>query len=87
MSIGRKITAALEWTRLSLGGAMFGALGSNTLGLSTDLGPSTKRDVIWAAVGFAIAMWMLVCDARKTARNKAAGSVELDPAAALVEKH
>lgn len=87
MSVGRKITTGLEWTRLSLGGAMFGALGSNALGLSTDLGPSTRRDVIWAAVGFAIVMWILVDDARKTARKNAAGSVKLDPAATAVEKH
>ena len=66
---------------------MFGALGSNTLGLSTDLGPSMKRDVICAVIGFAIVMWILVGDAKKTARAKTAGSVELDSTATAVEKH
>jgi hypothetical protein len=87
MSVGTKIMRGLDWTRLALGGAMLGGIGSNALGLSTELGPSMKRDVISAAIGFTIFLWILVDDAKKTSRAKAAKSMELDPVAASVENH
>ncbi|MCV9964962.1 hypothetical protein OIU34_24000 [Pararhizobium sp. BT-229] len=87
MTVGGKIAKALDWTRLSLGGAMFGSLGSNVLGSSTSLGPSLKRDIVCAAIGFAVFLWMLVNEARKEARGRAASSVKFDPATTPVEKH
>lgn len=87
MSVGAKVAKGFDWTRLSPGGAMFGSLGSNVIGSSTSLGPSLKRDLICAAVGFCLFLWMLIDEARKETRARRVASVELDPATTSVEKH
>ncbi|MDW9481374.1 hypothetical protein GOB57_22260 [Sinorhizobium meliloti] len=87
MTAVKKIAKALDRMRVSLGGAMLGALSSNVLGSSTSIGASLKRDIVCAVIGFAVFMWVLADEARREAKRTANGLMELDPAASTAEKH
>lgn len=69
MSLGRKIEKGLDFFRISLGGAMLGAVTSSVLGSYAGMGNSITRDLIWAIVGFASFLLILVYESRKEMRT------------------
>jgi hypothetical protein len=84
---GNKIVKGLDLIRISLGGAIFGGAPSNVLGNHTSLGPSLQRDLICAAAGFALFLWILIDEDRKEKRARAEQSKKLDTAALSTENH
>jgi hypothetical protein len=87
MSFGRAFAKGLNLVRLSLGGAMIGALASNIAGQYREIGSSMARDLICADFGFALAMYLLIDEDRKERHKKAEKSEKLDTPALPVENH
>ncbi|MCS4089391.1 hypothetical protein [Rhizobium sp. BK176] len=87
MKYRNKVWKRLDFLRISLGGAIFGSVGSSVLGSCTSLGPSSQRDLVCAAAGFALFLWILIDEDRKEQRAKAEKSEKLDAAALPAENH
>jgi hypothetical protein len=87
MSIGRKFEKGLDFVRISLGGAMVGALASNVFGPYAGTGSSMTRDLICAGFGFALIVYVLIDEDQSGGPAKPEVSEELDPAPLPVEDH
>ncbi len=87
MKYRNRVWKGLDFLRISLGGAIFGSVGSNVLGSYTSLGPSSPRDLVCAGAGYALFLWILIDEDRKEQRKKAEKSGKLDAAALPTENH